>query len=329
MGIYVGAACKAGIGKEESGFGTGGTRTTYIDLIEESVNATPETIEVPTLIGSRSLKTYEHGTIDTGGSFKMVVNPDNFGLLTYMAMGVEAEPDAVDSGVYKHSFTPAGFDTDLDSFVFEINRKGGAETASLYRGCVVNTLDLEATKGSLLTSTLGIVAKDEQENQTATTPLAPSTKQAYGFKSGSVEIDETPVLYVNSATFSYSNDVDTDGGFVLANTPYRSNAYKTTNKLTGTLECQWTSESDSLRTAFINNADKKLELIFQSNELITTGYYYTMTITIPVIKFLGDLPTVSSREKLNLSMKFEAVDAGESAFITIDLQDGQNTKYSA
>jgi len=92
MPLGIGAAGKAAIGKETT-WGTSATRDTFIELLPgESMKNTIEHIEAGFLMGSRNKYKIYKGTEDAGGQIPITVNPDNIGLLLYMALGAEADP---------------------------------------------------------------------------------------------------------------------------------------------------------------------------------------------------------------------------------------------
>jgi len=324
MPLGIGAQGQAGIIKEAS-WGAGGTVNTYLELVSENVRSNIEMLEAPHVFGSRNIYKYYHGAHDIGGTFSMVVNPDNIGLLLYMALGVEGNPAQVAATTaYDHEFTPADMDTDLGSFALEIER--GID-CSIYSGCTVNNFTLSASKGSLVMADFEIVGKAETDGVSAQS-LSPSTKLPYNFHMGSVEIATVAAAYVNSFTMTYSNNIDVDGGFVLNASNNRAHAYKTIGSLTGTLECEWTSTSDALRDAYLDNTQKQIELIITSTETIEAGYYYTLSIDIPKAHIMGDPPAIGGRDRIPFSVGFEAV-YDSTNFLKITHRDARTTKWSA
>jgi len=324
MAIGVGVNAVAGIVKETE-YGGGGTAATFLEMISEGVRSNIEMIEAPYVFGSRSKYKYYQGAHDIGGPFSMVVNPDNIGLLLYLALGVEGNPSNVDeTTAYDHEFTPAAAATDLGSFLLEIDRQ---IDCSIYQGCKVNTFALSATKGSLITADFNVLGKDETDGQTPT-ELTPSTKKPFTFHMGSMAIDTGAVTYVNSFSMEYSNELDAEGGFVLNGSQNRHHLNKQGQVLTGSLECEWTSVSDALRDAYLDNTQKQITLTITSTETIEAGYYYTMTIDIPKVHILGDPPQISGRERIPFTLNFEAV-YDSTNFVKITLRDARTTKWSA
>jgi len=79
-----------GIIKEAGAWGTGGVPTTFLEFLTCNVKKTVEKIQSAVNINARYPNDIYPGSIDIGGSFDIEVNPDNIGLLMYMALGVEA-----------------------------------------------------------------------------------------------------------------------------------------------------------------------------------------------------------------------------------------------
>ncbi|MHA1225263.1 MAG: phage tail tube protein [Candidatus Hodarchaeales archaeon] len=327
MGLYVGAGGSAGIVKESS-YGGGGTPDTFIELINESVKCDFRKIASEHVFSHRSIYKYYSTVQDVNGSFTFEVNPDNIGLLLYLALGVEADPAQVDtSNAYDHDFTPAGLTTDLGSFMLEIDRGGGSGNAFQYKGCKVDTLSFEAARDAILQATVGLFGQTETDDQTGA-DLDPSTKLPFVFGTGEVQIDSSTVAFVRSFSLQYSNHLDADGGFVFDGNPYRNHLYKTVVSLTGSMEVEYTSDSDAERDAYRDNTQRQLTFIFTSTEAIESGYYYTLTIDIPKVHYLNAHPQITGRDSHTFTIDFEAV-YDSTNFVKITLRDGRNNKWSA
>jgi len=79
-----------GIIKEAGGWGTGGVPTTFLEFLTCNVKKTVEKIPSVANINQRYINDIYPGSVDIAGSFDIEANPDNIGLLMYMALGVEA-----------------------------------------------------------------------------------------------------------------------------------------------------------------------------------------------------------------------------------------------
>jgi len=452
--IGIGAGGQAGIIKEGS-YGGGGTVDTFLELISEDVRLEQEKIPSAAVISERYMNKYINGAHDVQGSFTIEVNPDNIGLLMYMALGVEANasqvtgataevtditceadtggslsgeyitfsapagdfyawfdvddqgsddpapggtgiavgfpvnttadnvaaalataidananfgasaaaavvtitnasngavtdatngdtgwstaPDVTTQGsggaAYDHVFTPAASGTDLGSFLLEIDRGLGTSNAFKYDGMKVNTMTLNAAKGSLLTAAFDCFGQQETDNISPQT-LNPSTLLPFTFSSGTLKIDDqggTPaaVAYVNSINLVLANALDSDGGFVMDGNNYRNHLNKQTVALTGSMELEYTSTSDTERDKYRDNTQRYLQLIFTSTEQIEAGYYYTMTWDIYAVHYLTAHPQISGRDRIPFSVDFEAVRDSSSGLCTCTLRDARTTKWSA
>lgn len=325
MPIYTGAMGKGGY-KLESAYGTGGTPVTiFLPIISEDLKPNVEKIASPAMLGSRNTWTYYHGRHDPKGSVTLMADPDNIPTLVYAGLGAEAAAAQVlATSAYDHAFTPAASTVDLPSLAIEVEREG---TCCLYTGCVVNEFTLNAELGNPLKCVLGLLAKQEADDQTAAV-LTPSTKLPYLFSHGIIKVSTTQVYYVTNLAFTYNNGVDEESGFTLNGTTMRHHAYKTTGLCTGTLECEWTSVSDALRDAYMDNTSVKLEFIFTSTDAIEAGYYYTLSIEIPIAKIISEPPSLSDRGRTPFTVNFEAI-YDVTNYIKITHRDARTTKWSA
>ena len=81
-----------GIIKEAAGWGTGIALvpTTFLEFLTCNVKKTVEKIQSAANINQRYINDIYPGSVDIAGNFDIEANPDNIGLLMYMALGVEA-----------------------------------------------------------------------------------------------------------------------------------------------------------------------------------------------------------------------------------------------
>jgi hypothetical protein len=325
MPLYIGRTTKGAIVKEAS-WGAGGTANTFIPIVSESIQDKIEKIISPAAFGTLFPQSQYHGAHDVGGSFTQFIDPDNIGLLTYMTLGSEA--NAANGGaanVYDHAFTVAAAGTDLGSFGMEIQRGG---STSVYSGMAVNTFTLNMVRGGLLQGTFDVIGKAETDDS-ANANFSPGTKTPFTFGMGAVSIGGANKTYVTSATLVYTNNLDADGAFVLTGNATRGHVpYRLAPNISGTLECEWTSSSDELRDEIIDNAGlANLQFTFISPQQISGAYYYTMTILIPAIRLQGDLPVVSTMDRLPFTVNYTGMNNANA--ITMTLKDGLATKWSA
>jgi len=134
---------------------------------------------------------------------------------------------------------------------------------------------------------------------------------------------------VNSINLVLANALDSDGGFVMDGNNYRNHLNKQTVALTGSMELEYTSTSDTERDKYRDNTQRYLQLIFTSTEQIEAGYYYTMTWDIYAVHYLTAHPQISGRDRIPFSVDFEAVRDASNGLCTCTLRDARTTKWSA
>jgi hypothetical protein len=94
-----------GVGKEST-FGQDVALSEYTDIIGESMKAERSIIADPTA-GVLGLSKPSPGTFKVGGGFKFYAEPENMGLLLLALFGSGSDtPTLLETGTYKHTFTP-------------------------------------------------------------------------------------------------------------------------------------------------------------------------------------------------------------------------------
>lgn len=93
------------VGKEST-YGADVAQTEYLDAIDLSVKPDNSIITDPSM-GSRGLTKPQPGPFKVGSSFKGIVESENIGLLLLGLFGAGSDtPSTLETGVYKHTFTP-------------------------------------------------------------------------------------------------------------------------------------------------------------------------------------------------------------------------------
>jgi len=313
-----------GIAKETT-WGTAVEPSTFLEFVSESITKSINPIVSSANINTRFKKDIYQGSIDISGGFSIEVNPDNIGLLIGATLGSESTAQVDTTTAYDHTFTPAGIATALPSLTIEVGR---AIKQMRYSGCMVNSMKLSAAVNSILTAEFDILGKNEDDTVSAATPSY-SSKKPYVYHWGTIKIDTTTVAYVKSFEFSYSNNLFADG-YALDGNQTRAILYKQGAEITGTMDLEFTTDSYIERTAYLDNTDKALQLVFTSTETIESGYYYTITIDMPHVKYTKADANIGGPDAIPFSVDFEAVQPSIStAAITITLRDARTTDWSA
>jgi hypothetical protein len=324
MALGIGAYTEAAI-IEEASYAAGGTYDTFLELrAEETVQKNQEKIDGDYLFGSPILLKTFNGVEAPAGVIPIVANPDNIPVLMFLSLGAEAAASQVGSTTaYDHDFTPAGSATDLKSFAFEIHRDLHAFE---YVGGKVNSVTFKAAKGSFVHADFDCIFQTEDDTHTWTDAVAKSTKLPYSFHMATLKIDTAAVAYVNSCEITHSWNLDVEGCHRMDGNAYIGEPWKTVENISGSLGCEWTSTSDVLRDAYLDNTAVQVTLEIVSTEEIETGYYYTLTIDIPITYFIGDPPVVSDRGRIPFTANFVgAYDSTNN--IKITTRDASNSVW--
>jgi len=213
---------------------------------------------------------------------------DDTGGLTYTS-------DTALVPVYTHTFTIA---EDLPKgLTFEIDRDQSAFTIE---GGKINTMALAVESSGFLAGTFGIVGEDVTTGTAtaATLPTAPLvhfTHGALSYNSGTKSITNVSV--------ELNNNLKTDRRFVgsrLISEPLRNGKIE----VTGSFQIEF--EGLTEYNDFVAGTSRAVTLTFTSTTNIKTGFVYTMTVTMPLVKVTAFPVTVSEAGALMVELPFKA-----------------------
>ena len=325
MGVYVGSGGNPAGYELESTYGDNTTVAVALDLVTESMRENTEPLRSPAIFGSRAHNTYHQGSKGAGGEVVFIAQPDSLPKIIYALLGAEAAPAQVDSTTaYDHDFTPVAAGGDLPSFNLEVDRHGSVFE---YPGCVIDSLTMEWAQGAYLEVTMNLLAKQEIEDQVST-GLSLSSKSPYIGDFVSLEVDTVAVTYGIGGSIQIQNFIDEEASYRMDGSRYRAEPKAQNFMVSGTLDVEWSSDTDALRDAIKDNTDVQLEFICTSEEQIESGYYYTMSIDVPVCKLIGDLPVISTRDRIPFTINWEGV-YDSTNLIKITHRDARATAWSA
>lgn len=320
--IGAGASCEYAL---ETSYANGDAPDTALEMIPgETMREETEPLRSAVVFGSRSKRSAYQGSKGAAGSIPFYVNADSFPQIVYALMGAEAAAAQVDATTaYDHDFTPAAAGTALPSLNFRIDRGG---TVCEYPGCTVNQLTLNLQKGAIMEATIDLLGEKETDDQSLAGNTL-STKNPFVGDYAKLQVDTSDVAYAISGQLVFQNFLAEDSGYRLSGDRYRDEVKPQEFMVSGNFELEWSSDSDALRDAIKDNTDVQLTVVITHETTIEAGYYYTITVDIPVCKLIGDLPVVSARERIPFTINFESFyDATNICKIT--LRDANSSKWS-
>lgn len=225
---------------------------------------------------------------------------------------------------YDHVFTPAGAGVDLPSFHFEVDKHG---TVCTFPGSVIDTMTIEFTKGAYLEIVMSLLCQKELDDQTST-DLSLSTKQPYIGDFVQMQVSGSGVTYGIGGSIQIQNFIDADASHRMDGTRFRAQPRPQNFMVSGSIDLEWSSDTDALRDAIKDNSNVDLTFVCTSEEAIEAGYYYTVTFDIPTCRLIGDLPVVSTRDRIPFTINFEGI-YNATNLMAITHRDARTTKWSA
>lgn len=325
MAIIAGRDAKLQIGVETT-WGTAVTPTAEVAFNSEDLRLNLGYISEDALVGAKTQGQMDIGSEKVEGGFQFIAKPDDyFGIILAAALGDEATAAQVDtSTAYDHVFTPlaGGTSSSLPKITAVIDRKTGVFE---YSSCKINSLELNAQKGDYLRGTVAVIGYDEGSGSLETL-TAPTTK-AFKFSHGSITIDGTPYDEIEGVSFSYNNNLENDLQ-TLGSGANMAEIEPQAREISVSLEVLDSSDLSTMRdNKFKAGATADVVLTFESTETIEAGYYYTLTIDMPLCYVTEDNPTVSGPERLRHSVSLTATEDSSNEAVTVTLRDDESGEY--
>jgi hypothetical protein len=328
MAAYArGAGSQLQIGKEST-YGTKATPNRLVNFLSESLRQNVEKIVEDSLMASKTVRSKDIVGKSVDGDFNVILKPENMKELFYLALGVESAPSlkAATSGVYEHEFTPAAHDGSLPSFTAVVDRKAATPA---YTGLKIASLSMEANPKDFLRATISVKGKAEESGSLQTGLDMPVLK-SFRFVNGTMTIDGSAFDEVTSVNLSIDNALD-DGEFTLGSGFYPSEMEHNDRAISIDWECFYNSDVEALRQAKLltDGATASIVLTFETPEEIESGEKYTIKVELPSVSVDEAAPAVGGKDRIKVSVKGQALEAGGSEAITVTVYDGDNSQAFA
>ncbi len=320
--MYAGSGAKLQVGVQ-SDFSTIVAQTTAISFTKENIKYLPTYKSRDALVGARGGASMDIVGIKVEGDFSCPVYPDEIGVLISAIMGAEADPSAVSgSAVYDHAFTPmsAAAASSLPKLTVTVDRVAAVKG---YIGCKIDTMSLEIKKLDYLRATFSLRGYDEVTD--TIDALSLSTKKPLNFCMGAATLGGS-AYDIEEATLKFDNKLE-DELFTLYSASNKMREIEAQGvDLTGTVKVLYNAASEATRSSvFLAGGTTALAFTFTSSDQIaTTGLYYTLTISIPAAYITSADAPVEGSERLRQTFEIRAAGA---PLWTITLRDAQATKY--
>lgn len=283
----------------------------FIPFISETFKLSKNVVMTESIRGSSAHSIHQEGANRVAGDLQVEVQPVGMWTLFKHALGRAFTSGPSGSGFYHHRILPSG--ALPEGLRFEVGRDvGGTFT---YKGCKINTLELNCAVGEPLKATFGILGYDETSSAsppTVASATAISSLSPYNFDEAVVYLDgvaAATAIEVTGATINVNNNLKEDKGKL--GSKYRAaiprNGFR---EVTGTLNVEFDNLYNYNR--FINQTESALQIRFTSVQLAAGATPHQLDIILPRIVFTGETPNVSGPDLIYHNLPFIALyDSGE------------------
>lgn len=290
MAARTGIAAQAGIAAETT-WGTEVTVNVFLPLVSEGIQrAEDHTISKAIRVGRYVLSSeqWNGGVIEVGGPIAFELDNKNVRVLFKSMFGSESTNSP-------WTYTPD--DLTGDSFTLQLGRPdtGGTVRPFTYAGTKVNTWEISAAVGEMVTLALDVIAKSESTSTTLATATYTSSSLPFKFTGATLTIAGSAVNTVREMSLQGDNKLSRRQflGTQATAEPYPNGLYE----YTGTVVTDF--ESLTAYNRFVAGTEAALVMTF-------TRGASTIVITCNV-KFNGETPNVDGREVVAQNLPFMCV----------------------
>jgi hypothetical protein len=306
------------LGKEGS-YAADVALTEYIDAIEDSPKADNSIIADETM-GVRGLTKPVPGDFKTGRTFKFYAESENMGLVLLGLLGAVSSA-LVETGVYKHTFTPGTAGQYLTA-------GGGSDVTAGQRtnpGFAVRKAKLSCAPNTKVLVEVDGFGKSLHLDAL----LSPSfsAKPCFHHGQATAKIATVAKTYIKAMSIEVENKWDEEdytlGSRELRSAPLRGLVIK------GTMDCLF-DQLDQLKMFLGNNAavapaatlvKQRLDLNFLGDVLIGATQFPQLNLILPETLFKTHKADVNKRDRTIENLEWECYALTSGAQMTIELQN--------
>lgn len=312
MALRTGLAAQLGV-VDETTYGTPVTVSRFFDFNSESIKLDLRRIASSGIRANRynRARSGAYGSHKAGaaGTVELEVLDKGFGFWLKHMLGAVATTGAGDP------YTHTGSLGDLagDSFTLQVGRPdvSGTVRAFTYHGGKVAAWTLACANDGLLVCSLDVDFEDEDTDTSLAVASYPSGAIPHVFTGGTITVG-------GSSADVLSMEVRGDNGlkrdrYFLRNSGLKKEPLQTGTELSGTL----TAEFEGL--THYNRFRNTTEAAFTATFATSTSPAHDLVITLPLVRFDGETPSVGGTDVLQQSLPFVALDDGATiAYRTAD-----------
>lgn len=311
---------------EEVTYGMAVTVTRFLEIQSESVKNQTEYLFSR---GTKDLVTrssrYRAYSKGCGGDIEFEVMNKGFGKLFKQMFGASATAQVGGTTEYKHTFTPdltSGKAGVMATMQFGRPSVDGTAQPFTYKGCKVTEWEFSSELDGPLMLKVTVDAQSETTGTALASASYPSDPASFIFIDGALTIDAS-TAYVKQATIAGKWSLDTDRRFLGAITTKKEPIANGELEITGELVLEFGSLTEYAK--FTAGTASALVLTWSFGTITDASNPYKIVMTLPVVVYTGETPTVESSEVLMQTLPFKALYNGTDAAWTLDYHTSDTT----
>lgn len=316
--------------KAESTYGTAVTVDKFFEFTSESIAVEVGRVEGGGIrAGTRAMRSDRRVPYIMGasGSVEFEVLSKGFAWWLERCLGTVATTGPAESTVYTHTGTVGSLTGKMFTAQVGVPQVGGATiTPKTAKGGKVKSFELKCSAGEALMFSADMDFQSLEHSTSLATASYPTSTELLTFVGGSLTVGGT-------ATPITSFSVKVDNGLAVDRRYLQSSALKKEPVESGLrqidvelgLDFDGTTHQDRVLSATASGAQAAVVLTCAGMTTIGSTLKPTVTVTLPVVMFDGDTPTVGGPDVVTQSLKGKALFDGTNSPISIAVQTLDST----
>jgi len=308
--------------KAETTYGTGVTVDRFFEFDSESMAVEVGRVESSSIrAGSRAMRSDRRVpyVIGASGAFELPVLSKGFGFWLAQCLGTVTTGSPAETVVYTHTGTVGSLTGKMFTAQVGVPQAGGSTiTPKTGTGGKVKSFELSCAAGEPLKFSVDCDFQNLEHSTALATASYPTSMELLTFVGGSVTIGGTSVD-VRSFNVKVDNGLATDRRFIRSSALKKEPVEASHRKIDVELGLDFDSTTHQDRVLAATASGAQAQVVLTCSGLTTIGSTLkpALTITVPVVMFDGDTPTVGGPDLVSESIKGMGLFDGTNSPITI------------
>ena len=308
--------------KAETTYNTGVTVDRFFEFNSESVTAELGRVESSGIrSGTRAMRSDRRVPyiMGAGGNVEFDVLSKGFGFWLGQCLGSVSTGSAEETVVYTHTGTVGSLTGKFFTAQVGVPQVGGGTiTPKTATGGKVKSFELSCATGEALKFSADLDFANLEHSTSLATASYPATTELLTFIGGSLTVGGTAVN-INQFSVKVDNGLKTDRRYIIASATKKEPVEAGHRKIDVELGLDFEGLTHQNRVLSATAAGAQAAVVLTCAGLTTIGSTLkpTVTITIPVVMFDGDTPTVGGPDVVGESIKGMGLFNGTDSPITI------------